>query len=250
MADRDLLVPPGDFIVGRSSDCQLLLDDPLVSRRHAAFRATRDRLTVEDLGSRNGVQLNRASINGTVDLSHGDVVTIGSTDLRVDVVADEASGDEMLRRPTVTMSRNDAKKSTSALALLAGVVDKALAMGRVDEAERILSNVLSETLAGLQNGTREPTALPEATRYALRLAAETGKTTWIDWVFNAHASVVRVIPTTTVDELYTLGRKVKYPVTPALKNYIATLKAESERLGPADRFALQRIDGLVRVLLA
>jgi pSer/pThr/pTyr-binding forkhead associated (FHA) protein len=243
---HDLEIPPGEFAVGRSCECQLALDDPMISRRHAVFVATDDKLFVEDLGSRNGVKVNQLRINGRVELNSGDVVTIGSQDL---VVHQGGAAEPEMRHPAVTMT-NEAVQPGHALPLLAGVVDKALAMGRIEEAERILTNLLSDTLVALQNGKRDASMLADGTRYAMRLASETGKATWIDWVFNAHHAAAKVLPATTVDELYSLARKIRYPVTPAMRTYITGLRAQADRLNPSERFALQRIEGLVRVLLA
>jgi pSer/pThr/pTyr-binding forkhead associated (FHA) protein len=245
--NHDLELPPGEFVVGRSRDCQLALDDALVSRRHAAFHATSDSLSVEDLGSRNGVKVNDARITGVVHLSSGDVVTIGSERLEVSVVASEVT-ERAIRKAAVTMT-SEAPDGGAALALLASVVDKALAMGRVEEAERILTNLLGDTLTRIQAGKSEAN-LADATRYALRIASETSKSSWIDWVFLAHHAAKRVLPMATVDELYSLARRVRYPVTPALRTYVDGLRAQADTLSPSERFVLQRIDGLIRVLMA
>src|SRR5919106_157701 len=47
------LVPGQTVIVGRAAACQLVLDDPDVSRRHAQFVVGPSRVTLADLGSRN-----------------------------------------------------------------------------------------------------------------------------------------------------------------------------------------------------
>ena len=246
--NHDLEVPPGEFAVGRSRECQLALDDPLVSRRHALFFATETALTVEDLGSRNGVKVNHAKIAGTRELVHGDTVTIGNENLVVNVTRDSAA--RPARAPAVTMTGDGREGGAAAIALLAGVVDKALAMGRVEEAERILTNLLGDMLGRLQRGQGDAAGLAEGTRYALRIASETSKHSWVDWVFNAHSAAERVLPAATVDELYSLVRKIKYPVTPALRNYVEVLASMTDRLSPTERFTLQRIEGLLRVLLA
>jgi hypothetical protein len=248
--NHDLEVPPGEFVVGRGADCQLAVDDPLVSRRHASFRATNASLTVEDLGSRNGVKVNGQRIGGATELKHGDTVLIGEQELSVSVVATDLPS-RAPRRPAVTMTNTAAEGGgAGTLALLSGVVDKALVMGRIDEAERILTNLLSETLAGIQSGRRDAAALPDATKYALKLAGETGRPVWIDWIFQAHHAAGKVLPASTVDELYALARKVRYPVTPALRAYVDGLRAQADRMTATERFVLQRIEGLVRVLLA
>lgn len=243
-----LEVPPnGEFVIGRSRDCQLALEDPLVSRRHAAFRWSGAKLVIEDLGSRNGVKVNDNKITGVRELAIDDVVAIGGQNFTV--VESDRDDTRDVRRVAVTMTSEIGEAGTP-LSLLGGVVEKAFAMGRVDDAERILSNLLGEMLNGYEAGKKDTGALADATRFALRLATETGKAQWVDWVFNAHAALSKVPPTATVDELYLLARKIRYPVTVAFKNYVAKMKDQAASLGPSERFALQRIEGLMRVLMA
>jgi pSer/pThr/pTyr-binding forkhead associated (FHA) protein len=73
---RELLLVD-TLIVGRDPSCDISeSNDPLLSRRHAAFSAdTRDAL-VRDLDSRNGILVNGAKTRQS-RLSHGDVVQIG-----------------------------------------------------------------------------------------------------------------------------------------------------------------------------
>src|SRR5215468_2175299 len=78
---HDLELPAGEFCIGRSAECQLSLDDPLVSRRHALLRIGTDGVSVEDLGSRNGVLVNGTKIEGARDLVDGDKVQIGSQEM-------------------------------------------------------------------------------------------------------------------------------------------------------------------------
>ena len=35
---HDIELLPGEFVIGRSEDCQLSLDDAMISRRHALLR--------------------------------------------------------------------------------------------------------------------------------------------------------------------------------------------------------------------
>lgn len=78
---HELELPLGDFVIGRSTDCQLSLDDPLVSRRHAVLRVRTDGVTIGDLGSRNGVYINGVKIAGETSLNDGDKITIGSQEI-------------------------------------------------------------------------------------------------------------------------------------------------------------------------
>ncbi len=79
----DLKLDATEFVVGRTAGCHLVLGDALVSRRHAAFRVVREGVEVRDLGSRNGVLVNGARIEGPSVLKDGDQVRVGAQDLLV-----------------------------------------------------------------------------------------------------------------------------------------------------------------------
>ena len=78
---RRLLVPAGGGTIGRSRECDVVLDDAGISRRHAAIRSGPDGWTVEDLGSTNGVVLNGRQLRGVAALAPGDRVELGSTEV-------------------------------------------------------------------------------------------------------------------------------------------------------------------------
>ena len=75
---HDFVLAEGPFVIGRSGDCQLSLDDPLVSRRHATLDVRTDGVTLTDLGTRNGTYLNDVRISGQREVQDGDKITIGS----------------------------------------------------------------------------------------------------------------------------------------------------------------------------
>jgi hypothetical protein len=50
-----------------------------------------------------------------------------------------------------------------------------------------------------------------------------------------------------VDELYTAMRKVNGVDLVRLRGYLASLRAKQATLGPAERFLVQRIEGLERL---
>ncbi len=81
---RKIVLAPGLYFVGRGEDVDLRFVDPLVSRRHAAIRVSAaGDVTVEDLGSSNGILVNGARIRGTHTLGVGDVLRIGSEEVRL-----------------------------------------------------------------------------------------------------------------------------------------------------------------------
>jgi hypothetical protein len=79
LAGRRLLVAPRGAVIGRSRDCDIVLDDAGVSRRHAQLRPASAGWTIEDLGSTNGVLLNDEQIHDARALRPGDRIEIGST---------------------------------------------------------------------------------------------------------------------------------------------------------------------------
>ncbi|MGH9280301.1 MAG: FHA domain-containing protein [Acidimicrobiales bacterium] len=73
-------ITTGPLLVGRDPTAQVIIDDPLVSRRHATLHADHDGLWVEDLGSSNGTIVNGVPIHRVL-MRAGDVLEIG--DLRM-----------------------------------------------------------------------------------------------------------------------------------------------------------------------
>src|SRR5262245_27832539 len=63
-------------VIGRSSDCEVPLDVPAISRRHAAILQDRGHFFVEDLQSRNGTYLNDERITDRRPLTDGDQLMI------------------------------------------------------------------------------------------------------------------------------------------------------------------------------
>ena len=53
------------FVVGRADSCDLVLDNPLVSRSHAVFEAVGNAMTLRDLHSHNGTYVNGQRVEGS-----------------------------------------------------------------------------------------------------------------------------------------------------------------------------------------
>jgi len=84
---RTFELRPGEVLIGRSSNCHLVLDDGLVSRKHAQLIVTEDRVVVEDFASANGVFVNSKRVNGSEPLRAGDQIQIGKQQFTVCSVA-------------------------------------------------------------------------------------------------------------------------------------------------------------------
>jgi hypothetical protein len=254
----------GAVVVGRSSTCHVVLDDGLVSRRHAQFVVTAKLCMIEDFGSVNGVYVNGERISGEKALRDGDRVSIGKQDfvLRsatkvVKLDAPERFSAETLHGMTVPRELMDAEKSreeltrrTDALDLLCGVADKQLALGRGEEAEKLLGTALINLLKSVQGGTAvAPASAARAASYAVRLADATGRARWVDYCFDLYAAQARPLPSDVVDQLYVSLRKLSGVAISNFRTYLEKVKAVAPTLSPTERFVLQRIEGLERLIL-
>jgi adenylate cyclase len=61
-------IQPGEYILGRSPDCDFVVGSPSVSRRHARICVTDTEVEVEDLGSQGGTHVDDQGIDGPVRL--------------------------------------------------------------------------------------------------------------------------------------------------------------------------------------
>ena len=68
-------------LLGRSRDCDVVIDDENVSRRHAEVRPSGGSWIVKDLGSTNGVKVNGRRISQPQSLRPGDRIDIGLSTL-------------------------------------------------------------------------------------------------------------------------------------------------------------------------
>src|SRR5262245_51517037 len=144
--------------IGRSAVCDIQVTSGLVSRRHASIAITDKGVTVEDLGSRNGVYVNAERVVGSVPLKLGDRLGIGDETL-IFFETDEPVESRAARTVAAMQpARSDrggvddddpaqATRSADVFQLLGNVVDKALAFGRGDEAEHLIASHLHAALA-------------------------------------------------------------------------------------------------------
>lgn len=75
----------GSIFIGRHSECDLVLDDTKISRRHATLACRNGEFFLDDLGSTNGTFVNGRRI-GRTKITPGDRVSVGNTVLELRVV--------------------------------------------------------------------------------------------------------------------------------------------------------------------
>jgi hypothetical protein len=74
---REWPLSEGDHVVGRGDEASVRLPAPGLSRRHARLSVRHARVTVEDLGSKNGTFVNDVPIAAPRELADGDVLHFG-----------------------------------------------------------------------------------------------------------------------------------------------------------------------------
>ncbi|MGN6169615.1 MAG: FhaA domain-containing protein [Solirubrobacteraceae bacterium] len=71
--------------VGRSRQCEIVLDDPNVSRRHGELRPRGGSWVFTDLGSTNGSRVNGRPVEGPTVVKHGDEIELGTAVTRFEL---------------------------------------------------------------------------------------------------------------------------------------------------------------------
>jgi len=255
---REFRLERPSVVIGRSAVAEIQVSSALVSRRHARLTLTNLGVMVEDLASRNGVFLNAERIIGSARLKAGDRLTVGDEvfvfDEHEEVVDQSESTQSSLpaQRPARDSFSDDeaalATRSADVFQLLASVVDKALALGRGDEAEHVIATHLHAALADAMAGRSLPQDVARtAAGYAVKLAGATSRPAWLDYAVRLYGALDLVLPLSLVDEMYVLLRRVRGIDLQVLRGYTERLRGRAQALAPAERFVLQRLLGLERL---
>jgi len=206
-------------------------------------KETADYVACDSCGAINGAAKRRCGECGK-RLSSTAGETLASTSSRVDS-ASHAWGAEDTR-------------TARALDVIAGIASKSIAMGRFEEAERILiphlDTLLERALAHqpLSDSDKDdPDALfAGATTYALQLAQGLRDTKWIDWVFRIHTASGRLMEAETIEALHSLVRSNKYSKPRYLRAYLHVIQNRAGDYGASQRFLMRRLEGLEQVVSA
>jgi tetratricopeptide (TPR) repeat protein len=81
---RVFALPLGEGVIGRGADCDVVLADIAVSRRHCAFNFDGKNVSLTDQGSGNGTKINAVRVR-VQTLNHGDIIGLGKTELQFEI---------------------------------------------------------------------------------------------------------------------------------------------------------------------
>jgi hypothetical protein len=215
---REIELGEGRFVIGRSQSCDLPLEDPLVSRRHACILSTEVEVTVEDLGSRNGTLLNGEPLFDKHPLHHRDRIGIGNHELfyfedrRCAAARLPSNVDTEIRRPQRAFESSRAEDTISlqmgggSSTRVRSIIDKAMRAGQFEHAARLLDGKLEDYAVKAARGVHDIALLAEIAPLNAQLAAELKDGSRIAWILAAYARSGTVIPEVVLAQLLEAAR--------------------------------------------
>lgn len=134
-AGDEFLLRDGANVIGRSHECDIMLNDKLASRRHCqVILKEKGVFVLDDLGSRHGTVLNRDKIGKPVNLKYGDVICVAQTRL---VLSEKAMGAALEKAFEIAAGQLEGKEFHELIDNAASAVAKTAAW-RQDDIEQLL----------------------------------------------------------------------------------------------------------------
>ncbi len=229
LQEHDL--PPGETVLGRSPDCHITIEDPLISRQHARIVVEHGVVTFHDLGSRNGSRINGRPMSGSQVLVDQDRLRLGAQELvffrmETSQFAPRSTGAMRLcarcktpfpEGPLVCPHCGHAVTAVREEETVPGIsmpvrrawiaqmfgdfMDRALPQGKYAEADRILRRAAEEAEERIAAGEIDPAYLARITEYALKLALLKRDPQWVSWVLDAYGRAKKIPSAATVTAL-------------------------------------------------
>jgi hypothetical protein len=271
-------VPPGETVVGRSPECHVTIDDPLVSREHAKIFNHGDRVVLRDLGSRNGSKLNGEVVKAKVDveLKDGDRLRFGNQEIvfsaivaakrpprptgslrhcrqcHVPYLAEAPSCPHCGHVPGVeeTLSGNikaadpiptggPVDRQNWSLLLQVELLDKAISLSRTGDADRVLKGIAAIIEDRIAHGQQvDVEPLEPALSSAVRLCALSGEGLWAGWVLQTLERLGRMPKPQLVSQIAQLPPILVDEIAPQLEAFVAFWNERSDALEGAPMHAL------------
>lgn len=262
---QEIDLRPGETLIGRSALCHVTIEDPLVSRQHARVFTEGDRVTLEDLDSRNGTFVNGKQVEGTRVLADGDRVRVGTLELVFCTAQDLAREARPGRRTTGFMCHcahcgtpypteasacpscgsetrvdddtisgliGEAQRDWT-LEVLTEVLGKALVTRRWEEVERMLrrarATIESKLATGQAVGSEQLDYVGQA---AVQLSVERGQPDWAGWALAVYATAGQVPAEEVLQPLDLMAESVRRELAGAASRLVTTIQAKG---GPDSR---------------
>ena len=152
---RKISVDRPEMVIGRHPECEIVIDEGAVSRRHARLFEEGGHYCVEDLQSRNGTLVNRRQIHQPIRLFDGDLISICEREFTFHI--DEVSG---FSKPRVTAAERDVKRTGDSVQFENRSVDLSSIVSHMEVAshhsgiDQAFANTPQQRLNAVANVTR------------------------------------------------------------------------------------------------
>lgn len=123
-------VKQGPLVIGRASACDLRLQHPSISRRHAHLMRQGERFVLRDLGSQNGTFVNRIKISADQEIVVGDELSLGNAVLKLrgqNAPPEKEAAPSVVTETRTAPSRARRRMSLTRVALVAAAVGSGVA---------------------------------------------------------------------------------------------------------------------------
>jgi hypothetical protein len=213
--------------IGRSTSCDLVLDDELSSREHCEVRLDGNRLIVTDLGSRNGVLVNGEPIEREAELRHADCITVGRQQIMV-TQQQRAPRDMPTPARGIEYDSEDDGYETrqgSVLDILSGALRNALRSRDIAAAETSAASYFVVVRARARGGV-QPHVLAEAIDIGLELAEAARAPSWLDQALEVAAVSRSVLEPKVVDRILEIASAIGKP-TRGVESYLRMASARA-----------------------
>lgn len=255
----------GSLLIGRCQECDLMLNEPLVSRLHARVRVEGDRVGIEDLHSTNGVYLRGERIAHYATLREGDRVLIGDHEIAFFRLLDEAAPESGVG--AAQPARGDGRATpvdtdvavpappptttrAAAMEVIGNVARGFAREGRAEEAARVLIPHLKRILRGASSGLEVPEPLNErASQYAMDVAVWTANAAWLDYVVELHVATRRVMSHSAILAVQRAERWLGAIDRVLLQYYIESCAPRAASLSDDEQLRLRLLERLLNAAL-
>jgi hypothetical protein len=272
-------LPRGTTVIGRSLDCNLTIEDPLVSRQHASIALDDDGGSVQDMGSRNGVKVNGLQIRTPTPLRDGDRVRIGTQDFvfcRVESAAKahtrttgvlrlcakcrlpypreigscpNCEATEQTDEDTLSGTFGSENQTAWSVQLLVEALERALTLGRLSDAERLARRATAQVEELVAAGAALDTkGLAALARQAVATTLATHDPTWILWVLDIYRRTDRVPPVHVVETVGEAAGPYRGVVHGALVSLLAHVDVPGGRPSLDDMASITLLNQIRSVL--
>jgi pSer/pThr/pTyr-binding forkhead associated (FHA) protein len=245
----------GSLLIGRLTECDVIIDEVLVSRMHARVCVSAEGVTLEDLHSTNGVFLNGRRIVHAVSLNVGDRALIGSREVSFSEIGTDPAPPLSSPAPPSVSVMAEPKTApglplegpspipitarADALELLGTLARRLANEQKAEQAPRMLGPHLKGILRGAHAGLIVPETLSLlASEYAIDLAHWTTDTGWLDYVVELHLVTRRLLPASLIGALQRAERWVGAMDRPLLEYYLTSFAPRAKELTRAEKASL------------